>query len=162
MDIRLFLLMIPCWYLWGFFGFFLNITTLVLIQLYLGTGILVETIVVVDILVGFFSQLARLCCWCDCWIFEYCFFTLNVLVFRCCVQSFCCRVDELVLRGVLTVVLWLYRCFVEVFWRRLNNFNRGAVRVEGTIYFFFSLQSYGPLPKVMQPTLARLGNIKRQ
>lgn len=108
-----------------------------LIQLYLGTGILVETIVVVDILVGFFSQLSRLCCWCDCWIFEYCFFTLNVLVFRCCVQSFCCRVDELVLRGVLTVVLWLYRCFVEVFWRRLNNFNRGAVRVEGTIYFFF-------------------------
>lgn len=48
-----------------FFGFFLNITTLVLIQLYLGTGILVETIVVVDILVGFFSQLSRLCCWCD-------------------------------------------------------------------------------------------------
>lgn len=162
MDIRLFLLMIPCWYLWGFFGGFFNITTLVLIQLYLGTGILVETIVVVDILVVFFSQLSRLCCWCDCWIFEYCFFTLNVLVFRCCVQSFCCRVDELVLRGVLTVVLWLYRCFVEVFWRRLNNFNRGAVRVEGTIYFFFSLQSYGPLPKVMQPTLARLGNIKRQ
>lgn len=36
-----------------------------LIQLYLGTGILVETIVVVDILVGFFSQLSRLCCWCD-------------------------------------------------------------------------------------------------
>lgn len=29
---------------------------------YLGTGILVETIVVVDILVVFFSQLSRLCC----------------------------------------------------------------------------------------------------
>lgn len=67
-----------------------------LIQLYLGTGILVETIVVVDILVVFFSQLSRLCC----------FFTLNVLVFRRCVQSFCCPVDELMLRGVLTVVLW--------------------------------------------------------
>lgn len=39
------------------------------------------------------------------WI-VYCFFTLNVLVFRCCVQSFCCPVDELMLRGVLTVVLW--------------------------------------------------------
>lgn len=80
-----------------------------LIQLYLGTGILVETIVVVDILVGFFSL--------NCHdsvvdaIVEslntvYCFFTLNVLVFRCCVQSFCCPVDELMLRGVLTVVLW--------------------------------------------------------
>lgn len=42
----------------GFFLFvFLNITTLVLIQLYLGTGILVETIVVVDILVGFFLSI---------------------------------------------------------------------------------------------------------
>lgn len=79
-----------------------------LIQLYLGTGILVETIVVV-ISWWFFSL--------NCHdsvvdaIVEslntvYCFFTLNVLVFRCCVQSFCCPVDELMLRGVLTVVLW--------------------------------------------------------
>lgn len=156
--------MIPCWYLWGFFWVFLkynhsSVDTVVFRYRYtcwnhsccwyLGGFFLsiVTTLLLMRLL--------------NLWI-VYCFFTLNVLVFRCCVQSFCCCVDELVLRGVLTVVLWLYRCFVEVFWRRLNNFNRGAVRVEGTIYFFFSLQSYGPLPKVMQPTLARLGNIKRQ
>lgn len=156
--------MIPCWYLWGFFwGFFKynhsSVDTVVFRYRYtcwnhsccwyLGGFFLsiVTTLLLMRLL--------------NLWI-VYCFFTLNVLVFRCCVQSFCCPVDELMLRGVLTVVLWLYRCFVEVFWRRLNNFNRDVVRVEGTIYFFFSLQSYGPLPKVMQPTLARLGNIKRQ
>lgn len=74
-----------------------------LIQLYLGTGILVETIVVVDILVVFSLNCHDSVV--DA-IIVYCFFTLNVLVFRCCVQSFCCPVDELMLRGVLTVVLW--------------------------------------------------------